>query len=132
MGRQANLPAFLLLRGRAGLAHFRGCTAGPGARTFPSPNCPAIQKKSNFSDSGLLKTEIVPLKATEPSARERAKSGDHGDHTGNPTSDCAVTPPFDRVPLFDYDLSGIEFSIFYENRARNLWGTPTGFLYKLV
>ena len=39
---------------------------------------------------------------------------------------------FDRVPLFDYDLSGIEFSIFYEDRARNLWGTPTGFLYKLV
>jgi hypothetical protein len=39
---------------------------------------------------------------------------------------------FDRVPLFDYDLSGIEFSIFYEDRARNLWGTPTGFLYKVV
>ncbi|MGA2560066.1 MAG: hypothetical protein ABSF17_10350 [Terracidiphilus sp.] len=39
---------------------------------------------------------------------------------------------FDRVPLFDYDLSGIEFSIFYEDRARNLWGTPTGFLYKMV
>jgi hypothetical protein len=39
---------------------------------------------------------------------------------------------FDRVPLFDYDLSGIEFSIFYEDRARNIWGTPTGFLYKVV
>jgi hypothetical protein len=39
---------------------------------------------------------------------------------------------FDRVPLFDYDISGIEFSIFYEDRARNLWGTPTAFLYKLV
>jgi hypothetical protein len=39
---------------------------------------------------------------------------------------------FDRVPLFDYDLAGIEFSIFYEDRARNLWGTPTGFLYKLA
>ena len=38
----------------------------------------------------------------------------------------------DRVPLFDFDLSGIEFSIFYEDRARNLWGTPTGFLYKLA
>ncbi len=38
---------------------------------------------------------------------------------------------FDRVPLFDFDLSGVEFSIFYEDRARNLWGTPTGFLYKL-
>jgi hypothetical protein len=39
---------------------------------------------------------------------------------------------FDRVPLFDYDISGVEFSVFYEDRARNLWGTPTGFLYKLV
>jgi len=39
---------------------------------------------------------------------------------------------FDRVPLFDFDISGIEFSIFYEDRARNLWGTPTGFLYKTV
>jgi len=39
---------------------------------------------------------------------------------------------FDRVPLFDYDITGIEFSIFYEDRARNLWGTPTGFLYKMV
>jgi hypothetical protein len=38
---------------------------------------------------------------------------------------------FDRIPLFDFDLSGIEFSIFYEDRARNLWGTPTAFLYKL-
>lgn len=39
---------------------------------------------------------------------------------------------FDRVPLFDFDLAGIEFSIFYEDRARSLWGTPTGFLYKVV
>ena len=38
---------------------------------------------------------------------------------------------FDRVPLFDYDISGIEFSVFYQDRARNLWGTPTGFLYKM-
>jgi len=39
---------------------------------------------------------------------------------------------FDRVPLFDYDAAAIEISIFYEDRARNLWGTPTAFLYKLV
>jgi len=38
---------------------------------------------------------------------------------------------FDRVPLFDFDISGIEFSIFYEDRSRNLWGTPSGFLYKM-
>jgi len=39
---------------------------------------------------------------------------------------------FDRVPLFDFDLSGIEFSIFYEDRAWNMWGTPSGFLYRGV
>ena len=38
---------------------------------------------------------------------------------------------FDRVPLYDYDLSGVEFSIFYEDRARNLWGTPSGFMVQL-
>jgi hypothetical protein len=38
---------------------------------------------------------------------------------------------YDRVPLYDYDISGLQFSIFYEDRARNLWGTPTGFLYKM-
>jgi hypothetical protein len=37
---------------------------------------------------------------------------------------------FDRVPLFDFDISGVEFSIFYEDRARSLWGTPTGFLFR--
>jgi hypothetical protein len=28
------------------------------------------------------------------------------------------------APLFDFDIAGIEFSIFYEDRPRNLWGTP--------
>ena len=38
---------------------------------------------------------------------------------------------FDRVPLLDYDLSGTEFSVFYDDRARNLWGMPTAFLFKM-
>jgi hypothetical protein len=38
---------------------------------------------------------------------------------------------FDRVPLFDYDIGGIEFSAFYEDRARNLWGTPTAFVFEM-
>lgn len=37
---------------------------------------------------------------------------------------------FDRVPLFDYGLSGLEISIFYEDRSRDLWGTPSGYLYQ--
>ncbi len=40
------------------------------------------------------------------------------------------TVNFDRTPLFDYDISGVEFSVFYDDRASNLWGTPTGFLVK--
>jgi hypothetical protein len=38
---------------------------------------------------------------------------------------------YDRVPLFDFDLGGIEFSVFYEDRARELWGTPTAFAVKI-
>ena len=38
---------------------------------------------------------------------------------------------YDRVPLFDFDLGGIEFSVFYEDRARNLWGTPSAFAVKI-
>lgn len=38
---------------------------------------------------------------------------------------------FDRVPLFDYDIGGIEFSVFYDDRARNLWGTPSGFMFQM-
>jgi hypothetical protein len=37
---------------------------------------------------------------------------------------------FDRVPLFDYDISGLEFSFYYDDRSRNPWGTPSGFLYQ--
>jgi hypothetical protein len=39
---------------------------------------------------------------------------------------------FDRMPLFDYDISGLEFSTYYEDRSRNAWGTPSGFLCKAV
>jgi len=64
---------------------------------------------------------------------ERLSSGDSlmidcGGDEYSPRADYT----FDRVPLFDFDISGIEFSIFYEDRARNLWGTPTGFLYRAV
>ena len=92
----------------------------PGARAWPWP--------ATSSASGVFAIGCMLL--THP---ERLSTGDtlmidcggdeysvRGDYT------------FDRVPLFDFDMAGIEFSIFYEDRARNLWGTPTGFLYKLV
>jgi len=71
---------------------------------------------------------VASLLLTHP---ERLSTGDTlmvdcGGDEYSPHSDYT----FDRVPLFDFDLSGIEFSIFYEDRARNMWGTPTAFLYK--
>ena len=39
---------------------------------------------------------------------------------------------FDRVPLFDYDSAVIEFSVFCKDRARDLWGNPSGFLFKMT
>ena len=107
----------LVLGAQAGLLH-RGCSA---RRTR------AAMAGNEF---GLGVFTFASILLTHP---ERLSTGDtlmidcggdeysvRGDYT------------FDRVPLFDYDMSGIEFSIFYEDRARNLWGTPTGFLYKLV
>ena len=54
------------------------------------------------------------------------------------TIDCSgdqyqglTTMEFDRAPLFDCDLGGLELSLFYEDRATANWGTPSGFLYKM-
>lgn len=38
---------------------------------------------------------------------------------------------FDRVPLFEYDLGGLQFSVFYNDRSRGLWGSPSGFLFEI-
>lgn len=108
---------FLVVAAQAGMLH-RGSSArrtrvamagnefGLGVFAF---GCMLLTHPERLSNGETL---MVDCSGDEYSVR--------GDHT------------FDRVPLFDYDLSGIEFSIFYEDRARNLWGTPTGFLYKMV
>jgi len=33
--------------------------------------------------------------------------------------------------LFGHDLGGIEFSIFYDDRARNLWNPPSGLMIQM-
>ena len=38
---------------------------------------------------------------------------------------------YDRVPLYEYDLGGLQFSVFYNDRSRNLWGSPSGFLFQM-
>jgi len=108
---------FVVIGAQAGMLH-RGCSA---RRT-------RISMAGNEFGLGIFTIGCMLL--THP---ERLSTGDtlmidcsgdeysvRGDYT------------FDRVPLFDYDMAGIEFSIFYEDRARNLWGTPTAFLYKMV
>jgi hypothetical protein len=107
----------LVLAAQAGMLH-RGCSArrtraamagnefGLGVFAF---GCMLLTHPERLSDSEAL---MVDCSGDEYSPR--------ADYT------------FDRVPLFDFDLSGIEFSIFYEDRARDVWGTPTGFLYKVV
>jgi hypothetical protein len=106
---------FFVVAAQAGMLH-RGCSArrtrvsmagnefGLGVFDF---TCTLLTHPERLSNEDTL---MIDCSGDEYSVR--------GDYT------------FDRVPLFDFDIAGIEFSIFYEDRARNLWGTPTGFLYK--
>jgi hypothetical protein len=106
---------FLVIPIQAGMLH-RGCSARR-ARVSLAGN-----------EFGLGVFSIACILLTHP---ERLSSEDTLmiDCGGDEYSvRCDYT--FDRVPLFDFDISGIEFSIFYEDRSRNLWGTPTGFMYK--
>jgi hypothetical protein len=105
----------LVIAAQAGMRH-RGCSARRararmagnefGAGVFPIA-CMLLTHPERLSAEDTL---MIDCGGDEYSMR--------GDYT------------FDRVPLFDYDIAGIEFSVFYEDRSRNLWGTPSGFLYK--
>ena len=117
LGEQQGGNDILVVAAQAGMLH-RGCSArrtrvalagnefGLGIFAF---GCMLLTHPERLSTGDTL---MIDCSGDEYSVR--------GDYT------------FDRVPLFDYDITGIEFSIFYEDRARNLWGTPTGFLYKMV
>jgi hypothetical protein len=98
----------LVVAAQAGMLH-RGCSARRAR----------VRMAGNEFGMGVF--DVACLLLTHP---ERLSTGGdeysvRGDYT------------FDRVPLFDFDIAGIEFSIFYEDRSRNLWGTPSGFLYKM-
>jgi len=82
---------------------------------------------SNEFALGVFAIACLLLTHPERLSSEDALMLDCGGDEYSPRADYT----FDRVPLFDFDLSGIEFSVFYEDRARNMWGTPTGFLYKV-
>jgi hypothetical protein len=106
----------LVVPAQAGMLH-RGCSARRTRASIAGNEfCLGV-----FAIASILLTHPERLSAGD------ALMLDCGGDEYSPRADYN----FDRVPLFDFDISGIEFSIFYEDRARNLWGTPTGFLYKL-
>jgi len=107
----------LVVAAQAGMLHRGSSARRTRASLAGNEFCLGI-----FSLASLLLTHPERLSAGE------SLMLDCGGDEYSPRADYT----FDRVPLFDFDISGIEFSIFYEDRARNLWGTPTGFLYKLV
>ncbi len=106
---------FMVMAVQAGMLH-RGCSARRAR----------VSMAGNEFGLGTFAVASILLTHPERLSSEDTLMIDCGGDEYSVRSDYT----FDRVPLFDYDISGIEFSIFYEDRARNLWGTPTGFLYK--
>ena len=107
---------FYVLAAQFGLRH-RGCSARR-ARVAMAGN-----------EFGLGAFAVACMLLTHPerlSSEETLMIDCGGDEYS-----CGGNCTFDRVPLFDFGLAGVEFSIFYEDRSRNLWGTPSGFLYRI-
>jgi hypothetical protein len=105
----------LVVAAQAGMLH-RGCSARRAR----------MRMAGNEFGAGVFAVACILLTHPERLSAEDTLMIDCGGDEYSVRGDYT----FDRVPLFDYDLSGIEFSIFYEDRSRNLWGTPSGFLYK--
>jgi hypothetical protein len=106
---------FMVIAAQAGMLH-RGCSARRAR----------VAMAGNEFGLGVFAVACLLLTHPERLSAEETLMIDCGGDEYSVRGDYT----FDRVPLFDYDISGIEFSIFYEDRSRNLWGTPSGFLYK--
>ncbi|MFY9854349.1 MAG: hypothetical protein WAK26_10790 [Terracidiphilus sp.] len=106
---------FMVIGAQAGMLH-RGCSARRAR----------VAMAGNEFGLGVFAVACMLLTHPERLSAEETLMIDCGGDEYSVRGDYT----FDRVPLFDYDISGIEFSIFYEDRSRNLWGTPSGFLYK--
>ena len=107
---------FLVIPIQAGMLH-RGCSARRAR----------IAMAGNEFGLGVFTVACILLTHPERLSSEDTLMIDCGGDEYSVRGDYT----FDRVPLFDFDICGIEFRIFYEDRSRNLWGTPTGFLYKI-
>jgi hypothetical protein len=73
------------------------------------------QDSGNGSDLDVFAVSCMMLTHPQRLSRENA----HMIDCGGEYSFCGDLS-FDRVPPFDYNTSGIEFSIFCEDRARDL------------
>jgi len=105
----------LVVAAQAGMRH-RGCSARRAR----------VRMAGNEFGAGVFAVAGMLLTHPERLSTEDTLMIDCGGDEYSISGDYT----FGRVPLFDYDIAGIEFSIFYEDRSRNLWGTPSGFLYK--
>lgn len=105
----------LVVAAQAGMRH-RGCSARRAR----------VRMAGNEFGAGIFAVACMLLTHPERLSTEDTLMIDCGGDEYSMRGDYA----FDRVPLFDYDIAGVELSIFYEDRSRNLWGTPSGFLYK--
>jgi len=105
----------LVVAAQAGMRH-RGCSARRAR----------VRMAGNEFGAGVFAVACMLLTHPERLSAEGTLMIDCGGDEYSISGDYT----FDRVPLFDYDIAGIEFSVFYEDRSRNLWGTPSGFLYK--
>jgi hypothetical protein len=106
---------FMVLAAQFGMLH-RGCSARRAR----------VAMAGNEFGLGTFAVACMLLTHTERLSSDDALMIDCGGDEYSMRGDIT----FDRVPLFDFDIAGIEFSIFYDDRSRNLWGTPSGFLYK--
>jgi hypothetical protein len=106
-----------VIAAQAGMRH-RGCSARRAR----------VAMAGNEFGAGAFAVACILLTHPERLSADNALMIDCGGDEYSMRGDYT----FDRVPLFDYDIGGVEFSIFYEDRSRDLWGTPSGFLYKVV
>jgi hypothetical protein len=106
-----------VIAAQAGMRH-RGCSARRAR----------VAMAGNEFGAGAFAVACILLTHPERLSADNALMIDCGGDECSMRGDYT----FDRVPLFDYDIGGVEFSIFYEDRSRDLWGTPSGFLYKVV
>jgi len=107
---------FIVFAAQAGMLH-RGCSARRAR----------VAMAGNEFGLGAFTVACMLLTHPERLSTEETLMIDCGGDEYSVRGDYT----FDRVPLFDFDIAGIEFSIFYEDRSRNLWGTPSGFLYRM-